>query len=42
MIFPRDGERPCNAVVIVAQRLQSGTGGGERDRHHTHDPKTKS
>ena len=42
---PRDVEvdgRPEPGAPTNPDRSRVGTGGGERDRHHTHDPRTKS
>jgi hypothetical protein len=36
------GWQPEPGQPTNSNRSRVGTGGGERDRHHTHDPKTKS
>jgi hypothetical protein len=36
------GSQPEPGQSTNSNRSRVGTGGGERDRHHTHDPKTKS
>ena len=39
---PRDDQRPEPGEPTSADRARVSGGGGERDRHHTHDPRTKS
>ncbi|QQP90133.1 hypothetical protein IGS68_02355 [Skermanella sp. TT6] len=36
------GSQPEPGQSTNSNRSRVGTGGGERDRHHTHDPATKS
>ena len=39
---PRDDQGPQPNEPTNTTRSKVSGGGGERDRHHTHDPKTKS
>ena len=38
---PLDPKKPGPAPKDARDRSQSSGGGGEQDRHHTHDPKLK-
>jgi hypothetical protein len=39
---PRDDHGPAPGVATNPDRSRVSGGGGERDRHHVHDPKEKS
>jgi hypothetical protein len=38
----RDNNPPSPGETTSPDRSQVSGGGGERDKHHTHDPRTKS
>ena len=38
----RDNNPPAPGEATNPDRSQVSGGGGERDKHHTHDPRTKS